>query len=577
MVEKTLENYSLYLEDLARDTWDGSKFLGSYGATDDFKFVDYWTLRKRSLRLFRENVYAKGIIRRLLWNEIHTGLQVAPVPVGSIIWPNASEEEQEDKAAKAADDFSTQFNLYASTPSVFDWGKKLTFGAFQSQVRFESLICGDGIIISRIDQKTRLPRWQWVNGDNIRTPGDYSPKNGNFIKHGVEFDKYGRKVAFHVRSEVNGKVSYERVPTRGEKSGRLISWMVYGSETLLDNVRGEPFLADTLYMLKDLDRYRDAETRAAVINAMLAFFVERSSEAPKGSRPSDGLSRLRPAFPQNETAEPAGYEPFKSRSIVDDMRQMRPGTIFDDLDPGQKIVTPATNRPNVNYRIFEEAIISALAWTHGIPPEILMLKFGNNYSASRQANNEFEIYLSRQVKKNAETFCQNIYNGFVTQAVLTGQLDAPGFAEAYTDPTKWRTVSAWLQTAWLGLSRPSVDRKAEVTASESAVDNGFSTFDREALRNSGMTFKQVMQTQKRERELMKRMGFTPHVDEDNNGNPIPSYREGAGIDSEPVDDESALNGSGGGNSENPDNGSDGGESGANSTGNAESTENGGGE
>ena len=32
---------------------------------------------------------------------------------------------------------------------------------------------------------------------------------------------------------------------------------------------------------------------------------------------------------------------------------------------------------------------------------------------------------------------------------------------------------------------------------------------------------QVMQTQKRERELMKRMDFTPHTLEDNNG--LPAY------------------------------------------------------
>lgn len=537
MVEKTLENYNMYLLDLAQDVWNGSKFEGSFGSLEDFAFVDYWTLRKRSLRLFKENLYAKGIIRQLLLNEIHTGLTVAPLPVGSVIWARASEEKQEENAAIYGEKFSTEFGLYASTPAVFDWGKKLSFGAFQWQVRFESLVCGDGIIISRIDQKTGLPRWQWVNGDCIRTPDDYEPKNGGYIKHGVEFDKWGKKVAFHVRSETNGTIHFERIPTRGEKSGRLISWMVYGSETLLDDTRGEPFLADTLYMLKDLDRYRDAETRAAVINAMLAFFVERTAESAKGARPSDGLSRLRPTVGTEPPAEPKDYNPLPGKQLGDDMRQMKPGTFFDDLDPGQKIVSPATNRPNVNFRIFEEAIISALAWTHGIPPEILMLRFGNNYSASRAANNEFEIYLSSRVKKNADAFCQNIYNAFITQAVLTGQLDAPGFLSAYADASKWRIISAWTTAAWLGLSRPAIDREKEMRASQLAVDNGFSTFDREAMRNSGMTIKQVLQTQKRERALMKRMGFIPHVDEDNDGKP--AYTN---IDNEEIDDESEMNG-----------------------------------
>ena len=518
MIEKTFENYNLYLMDVARDAWNGSKFDGSFGSLEDFSFVDYWTLRKRSLRLFRENLYAKGIIRRLLWNEIHTGLVVAPTPAASVIWPHDDEEVREKKAAEFAEEFSTQFNLYSKTPSVFDWGKKNSFGAFQNQVRFESLVCGDGIIISRIDQNTNLPRWQWVNGDNIRTPDSYVPKGGNFIRHGVEFDKYGKKVAFHVRSETNGNVRYERIPVRGEKSGRLISWMVYGSETLLDDTRGEPFLADTLYMLKDLDRYRDAETRAAVINAMLAFFVERSADTGKGARPSDGLARLKPTV-GIAGPEPENYNPVPEKRIGEDLREMKPGTFFDDLDPGMKITSPATNRPNVNYRAFEEAIISALAWTHGIPPEILMLKFGNNYSASRQANNEFEVYLSRQTQKNADDFCQNIYTGFITQAVLSGQISAPGFISAYSKPEKWRLTSAWTDCTWTGLNRPSVDRSKEASASQTLLDNGLTTFDDEARRHSGKSFVQVMQTQKRERELMKRMGFTPHVNEDNNGKP----------------------------------------------------------
>ena len=59
-----------------------------------------------------------------------------------------------------------------------------------------------------------------------------------------------------------------------------------------------------------------------------------------------------------------------------------------------------------------------------------------------------------------------------------------------------------------------------VTLSDSSVkllDNGLTTYDLEARRHSGLSFMQVMQTQKRERELMKRMEFVPHTLENNNG------------------------------------------------------------
>ena len=57
----------------------------------------------------------------------------------------------------------------------------------------------------------------------------------------------------------------------------------------------------------------------------------------------------------------------------------------------------------------------------------------------------------------------------------------------------------------------------EAVASQTLLDNGLTTYDLEARRHSGLSFMQVMQTQKRERELMKRMEFVPHTLENNNG------------------------------------------------------------
>ena len=103
--------------------------------------------------------------------------------------------------------------------------------------------------------------------------------------------------------------------------------------------------------------------------------------------------------------------------------------------------------------------------------------------------------------------------------VLTGQLDLPGFMRAYGQTGEWRVLSAWMQCTWTGLNRPSVDRLKEANASQTLLDNGLTTYDLEARRHSGLSFMQVMQTQKRERELMERMGFTHHTLEDNNGKP----------------------------------------------------------
>ena len=72
VAKRTTENYNNLVRDAFYSIWDGEKFPGSFGETKDFQFVDYWTLRKRSYQLFVENIYARGLIKRLIRNKIHT-------------------------------------------------------------------------------------------------------------------------------------------------------------------------------------------------------------------------------------------------------------------------------------------------------------------------------------------------------------------------------------------------------------------------------------------------------------------------------------------------------------------------
>lgn len=519
--ERTSQNYNNLIQQAFHAIWDGEKFPGSFGLTRDYSFVDYWTLRKRSYQLFVENIYARGIVKRLLRNEIHTGIVGSSNVVADILWPNLDEQKREEKGVTYSEMLTQHFDLYANNKDIFDFKKEKNFYDFQEQIRLESLICGDGIIVSRINQNTGLPYWDWINGNYICTPDGYEPRNGNRIVNGVELDRWNRHVAYHVQTLVDGDIVWERFPCKGEKSGRRIAWMVYGSEKLIDEVRGEPLLASVLYMLKELDRYRDAEERAAVINAMLPLFVKKSPTATIGSRPTDGLSRLKGNGSLLDSIMGGGAVPEKNQR---DIRAMTPGTIFDDLAPGEEIVSFQTNRPNVNYSTFEQAILAGVCWALEIPPEIAMLKFQSNYSASRQANNEFEIYLSYQVKKLARKICQPIYEEFVIQSVLNNKIDLPNFINAFYSVDLWKEKSAWLNCAWTGLSRPSVDPQKEVSAALNALDGGLSTYDIECRKISGLSFRQVMQKRKREEEYMAKIGFVPKANENNNGEP--SYPDG---------------------------------------------------
>lgn len=504
-----------FVRDIFQDVFTGDKYPDSFGITKDYIWnygVDYYTLRKRSLQLFTENLYAAGIVKRILRNEIFTGMMPEPTPLSSVIWPDKNDDEREKLAVKYAEEMSDMFGLYAADYNAFDYRKQLTFGEFQNQVRLEAMLCGDGIVVARINRQTGLPCWDWINGNSIVTPLQGKAKDGNRILHGVELDKHGRHAAYWVREVIDTEIKETRIPVYGEKSGRQISWMVYSGDKLLDQVRGMPILANTLYMMKDLDRYRDAEVRAAVVNALLPLFIKKAPSTTVGTNPILNITRA-----AAQAGTPAAID---GKEGIPSTIPMSPGTVLDGLAPGEEPISFNTNRPNVNFKTFETAIISAICWANEIPPEIVMLKFDSSYSASRQANNEFDIFLKYRAFKNAKDFCQLIYSEFVIQSVLIGNLNIPEFEKIAFKSEFWQQRGAWLKCEWSSISRPSVDVQKEANAMRVLLSLGVVTFDMVARKFSGMGFKSVQYKLAQERDLMKRLGFVSAIDEDNNGKPV---------------------------------------------------------
>ena len=472
---------------------DGEKYPGGFGWTE-LLTADYWTLRMRSAQLFKTNIYARGIVERLVTNIINTGLSLEAVPDESILGVNG------DTLADWAESVENRFHLWESSPVLCDYQGTSSFGSLQAAAKMAALISGDVLVVLLQDPGTGLPRVRLVDGSRIQnpfsaTPGQPALRAGHCIQHGVELDADGRHVAYWIvtNDAARPEQRVQRLPSVGP-TGRRSAWLVYGSRPLLGEVRGEPILSIMMQSLREIDRYRDAVQRKATINAILAMFVTKDQEV-MGTRPLTGGAVVRG---KDSVASAIGGKPARAFNFA----EMNPGFVIDELAAGEKVMGFPPTGTDEKFADFEAAIVYAMAWSLGVPPEILTLSFQNNYSASQAAVNEFKLWLNPVRGAWGDEFCQPIYVDWLLSEVLSGKIKALGLLEAWRDPAQYDRYAAWIAADWTGAIKPSIDIVKTAEGYEKLVDQGFITRDRATRETTGTKFSKNVAKLKRENEAL---------------------------------------------------------------------------
>jgi lambda family phage portal protein len=467
--------------------WTGEKYPGGLGVLDVLT-TDYWTLRTLSAQAWKRSMYARGIIRRLVTNIINTGLHLEATPEEAILGvPDGSLEEWSELVEK-------RFELWANDPQLCDRLRANSFGEIQAIAKTEALVVGDVLCMLDIDQVTGLPLLRLENGANVQTPMERAiDRPGvNRVRDGVELDAAGRHVAYWVRQE-DGKS--KRIPAWGPKSKRRIAWLLYGTEKRAHETRGEPILSLVLQSLTEIDRYRDATARKAVIASMVALAVERDQPGTP-SRSLTGMGgapSLRKGL--DTTTDTHGNE------ISYNSLEMIPGIIIEGLKPGEKIKALGSQGTDEKFGEFEEALIRAIAWCYEIPPEILCLSFSHNYSASQAANNEFALFLKRVRDGFSKQFCHPVYIEWLIAEVTAGKIEAAQLLESRRIPSAYDVFSAWFVADWAGQVKPAADMLKTVRAHIFLVDNLLMTRSRAMRELTGMKLSRAAKQARKDNEL----------------------------------------------------------------------------
>jgi capsid protein len=472
--KKTVDNIIPVENGFVFNPWDGEKFSGGFGLTED-RAIDYWTLRTRSARVYDENLFAYALVSRRVNNIIAKGLMPESEPIGKTLgW-------DDEKARAFGEEVERQFSVWANSPYLCDAKEERTFGQIQREIETEADVEGDVLVVLKWNNKQNLPRVDLVCGRTIQTPITEKPAEGHTITEGVERDARGRHVAYWVYKG-NGK--YDRLPAWGEKSGRRLAFLHYAPGKRAEDVRGQPLLSRSLQSLKEIDRYSAALQRKAVLNSMVAMTIERdveSTAAPKGVAFSSAVN----GPTQVETTTASGTKALSK------MQHLFPGVIVDQLQAGWKLRAHQGNAAMEPFEQFANSHLKPIAFSNGLAPEVFMMEFNKSFSAAQAANNEqrLEVNIERDRFSSSLSI---IYEEWFVASVLNGKLDAPGFIDAMRDPKQYDKYVGYLGHRWAGYVKPVVDLAKIVPAYIDMLEQGLITRDRVCQELHGMDFDEVI-------------------------------------------------------------------------------------
>jgi len=447
------------------------------------------TLRQRARDLFTSGGLARSGPQTLTTSVVGWGIQPKPKIDGEVLGMSDETREQTERT------ILREFRLWAENV-MCDAERQQNFYGLQQLAFLSMLMSGDVFALFGMKENKRTPYQTTIRlleADRISTPEtSYSQsqttESGGRIIDGVEIDREGTVIRYHVAS---------RSPIAGNDTSEL-TWTeieAFGSETGYPNIlhimtherpeqrRGVPFVAAEIVSLKQFSRYMNAELAANVVSAMLTAFITSDED--------DGKFGMEDAVNEED-------------KVTDDDLQLElgPGAVYN-LPPGKHIETINPLRSNSQFESFVNTCIMTIASSMGIPKEVLVKKYESNYTAARAALLDFWRTVRVYRTRFNSGFNQPIYEQWLSEAVATGRIEAPGF---FDDPA---IRQAWCGCVWMGASMGHVDPLKEVNAAATRILNNITTQEQEAAEYNGNDWAANVRQRKKEISVMKELGYTP--------------------------------------------------------------------
>lgn len=424
---------------------------------------DISTLRNRARSLERDNDYVRKYLSLLDNNVIGSGgiaLQMKVLKRGDAI--NEIDSGKIEDAWKA-------------------WGKRgnCTLDGRMSWVEAQRVIlrtvARDGECIIRLHRgapnKGRFAI-SLIEADHLDHTID-GTLGANVVVMGVELDRTGKPVAYHLRSRHPGDAGAARTDNLEVVPASDIIHAYRADRP--GQTRGYTWLSAAITRLRQLQEYEVAEVIAARVGACkMGFFTQENGGEYVGEKDASGALIT--------DATPGAFE------------RLPAGVGFQQFTP---------DHPSTAYPVFIKGALRGIAAGLQVSYNDLANDLeGVNYSSIRAGLLEVREHYKALQSWYIETVCIPIFEAWLRQVLISGETD---FSAG--DFTRLN------QPSFKGRRWPWVDPQSDITAASMAIAQGF-TSRRAVVAENGGDFWEVCNEQKADAELCAEKGVSfpqPHM------------------------------------------------------------------
>lgn len=426
-------------------------------------------LRNRSRDLNRNNPWAARGTQVVVSNVVGRGImgQVKAPPPRNGKGPSRAEA-----------DLNGMWKAWASTTACDYDGRHNLFG-LQRIVMRSAVEGGDVLVRRRVTNRRTVlgpdgeirevppVQLQVLEGDFLDASRLTREYEGNKVIQGVEFDKSGRRIAYHVYADHPGALSSFSTLTKFDTVRIPAAELLHVFRMdRAGQVRGVPWLAQVMLRLKDLDDYEDAQLVRQKIAACFSVFI----------RDLQGVD-------VPITAE-------KKTSLGE---KVEPGQI--EILPPNKDISFAKPPEVQNYKEYVSQVLHGIAAGLGITYEAMTGDLsGVNFSSARMGWIE--------MGRNIEMWRQSL---MVTQFLNPSFMWFLGGADILGKNVKGARM------VWTPPRREMIDPTKEVPAIKTAIRSGIMTLS-EAIRQGGRDPDEVLEEIKRDNDELDRLQLTLDTD-----------------------------------------------------------------